>query len=55
MDLLLSTDLFNYISEVSIMYLFEYLKIASLTIVCSTVYSDADERKHQSSTSLAFV
>ena len=29
--------------------------ITSLTIVYSTVYSDADERKHQSSASLAFV
>ena len=30
-------------------------QITSLTIVYSTVYSDADERKHQSSVSLAFV
>ena len=30
-------------------------QITSLTIVYSTVYSDADERKHQRSTSLAFV
>ena len=30
-------------------------QITSLMIVCSTVYSDADERKHQSSASLAFV
>ena len=30
-------------------------QIASLTVVYSTVYSDADQRKHQSSTSLAFV
>ena len=30
-------------------------EITSITIVYSTVYSDADERKHQSSTSLAFV
>ena len=30
-------------------------QIASLTIVCWTVYSGADQRKHQSSTSLAFV
>ena len=29
--------------------------ISSLTIVYSTVYSDADQRKHQSSASLAFV
>ena len=29
--------------------------ITSLTIVCSTVYSNADQRKHQSSASLAFV
>ena len=29
--------------------------ITSLTIVYSTVYSDADQRKHQSSVSLAFV
>ena len=29
--------------------------ITSLTIVISTVYSDADQRKHQSSVSLAFV
>ena len=30
-------------------------QITNLTIVCSTVYSDADQRKHQSSASLAFV
>ena len=30
-------------------------QITSLTIVYSTVYSDADQRKHQSSSSLAFV
>ena len=30
-------------------------QITSLTIVFSTVYSDADQRKHQSSTSQAFV
>ena len=30
-------------------------QITSLTIVCSTVYSGADQRKHQSSASLAFV
>ena len=30
-------------------------RITSLTIVSSTVYSDADQRKHQSSASLAFV
>ena len=30
-------------------------QITSLTIVCSTVYSDAYQRKHQSSASLAFV
>ena len=30
-------------------------QITSLTIVYSTVYSDADERKHQSSGSLAFL
>ena len=30
-------------------------QITNLTIVYSTVYSDADERKHQSSASLAFV
>ena len=30
-------------------------QITSLTIVCSNVYSDADQRKHQSSASLAFV
>ena len=30
-------------------------QITSLTIVHSTVYSDADKRKHQSSASLAFV
>ena len=29
--------------------------LTSLTIVCSTVYSGADQRKHQSSASLAFV
>ena len=30
-------------------------QITSLTIVYSTVYSDTDQRNHQSSTSLAFV
>ena len=30
-------------------------QITSLTVVHSTVYSDADQRKHQSSASLAFV
>ena len=30
-------------------------QITSLTIVYSTVYSDADQRKHQSSATLAFV
>ena len=30
-------------------------QITSLTIVYSTVYSDPDQRKHQSSESLAFV
>ena len=30
-------------------------QITSLTIVYSTIYSSADQRKHQSSTSLAFV
>ena len=30
-------------------------QITSLTIVYSTVYSDADQREHQSSASLAFV
>ena len=30
-------------------------QITSLTIVYSTVYSDADQRKHLSSASLAFV
>ena len=30
-------------------------QITSLTVVDSTVYSDADLRKHQSSASLAFV
>ena len=30
-------------------------QITSLTIVCSTVYSGADQRKHQSSAPLAFV
>ena len=30
-------------------------QITSLTVVCSTVYSDTDQRKYQSSASLAFV
>ena len=30
-------------------------QITSLTVVYSTVYSDADQRKYQSSASLAFV
>ena len=32
-----------------------YVQITSLTIVYSTVYSDADQRKYQSSASLAFL
>ena len=30
-------------------------QITNLTVVCSTVYSDADQRKHQSSVWMAFV
>ena len=30
-------------------------QITSLTIVCSTVYSGADQRKHQTTASVAFV
>ena len=30
-------------------------QITNLSIVCSTVYSGADQRKHQSSASLTFV
>ena len=30
-------------------------QITSITIVCSTIYLDAEQRKHQSSASLAFV
>ena len=30
-------------------------QITNLTVVYSTIYSDADHRKHQSSASLAFV
>ena len=30
-------------------------QIANLTVVCSTIYSGADQRKQQSSTSLAYV
>ena len=30
-------------------------EITSLTIVCSTIYSGADQRKHKSPASLAFV
>ena len=30
-------------------------QITTFAIVCSTVYSEADQRKHQSSASLAFV
>ena len=30
-------------------------QITSITIVYSTVYSDADQRKHESSASLSFV
>ena len=32
-----------------------HLQITSLTIACSTVYSGADQRKHQNSASLSFV
>ena len=44
----------KYISETDI-YKFTDLQITNLTIVYSTVYSSADQRKHQSSASLASV
>ena len=55
--------LFHHLSNTTI-WLFQYIdgimstvasQITSLTIVYSTVHSGADQRKHQSSASLAFV
>ena len=43
---------FHYIDVIMTMMTSQ---ITSLTVVYSTVYSDADQRKHQSSASLAFV
>ena len=43
-------DRANYIFRITVAY-----QITSLTIVYSTVYSGADQRKHQSSMPLAFV
>ena len=54
----------NYITGISITLQGHYndvlmttlaSQLSSLTVVYSTVYSDADQRKHQSSASLAFV
>ena len=49
----LSHKMLNHYIDV-IMTTMEY-QIASLAVVYSTVYSDAGQRKHQSSASLAFV
>ena len=53
-------DFFLVILEVLIHYIYVIMttmasQITSLTVVYLTVYSDADQRKHQSSASLAFV
>ena len=45
-------NVFHYTDVIMIMMASQ---ITSLTVVYSTVYSDADQRKHQSSASLAFV
>ena len=51
-DVLHSIRCFHYIDVIMTT---RASQIISLTFVNSTVYSDADQRKHQSSTSLAFV
>ena len=43
------------ILEPSFLWIIDCTQITSLTIVYSTVYSGADQRKHQSPASLAFV
>ena len=45
----------NYIHYDDVIMTTMASQITSLTVVNSTVYSDADQRKHQSSASLAFV
>ena len=51
----------KHVSEISFIHYTDVImttmgsQITSLTVVYSTVYSDADQRKHQSSASLAFV
>ena len=57
----LSNGLFPYLLAHSLAHYIDVImttvasQITSLTVVCLTVYSDADQRKHQSSASLAFV
>ena len=54
LDVFFDASLTNYHYDHVIMGAIAY-QITSLTIVYSAVYSDADQRKHQSSVSLAFV
>ena len=58
MDIATSYSMFNILLSVhydDVIMTTIASQITSLTIVYSTVYSDADQRKHQSSASLAFV
>ena len=50
---LLAADIASHYNDVTVSLMAS--RITSLTIVYSTVYSGADQRKHQSSASLAFV
>ena len=49
------TVIFQTIHNCDVIMIMMASQITSLTIVYSTVYSGADQRKHQSSMSLAFV
>ena len=51
-SVLLSDAMFHYTDVIMTIMASQ---ITSLTVIYSNVYSDADQRKHQSSTSLAFV
>ena len=48
-------SIFMYVCMAINLFDLTWLEITSLTIVCPTVYSNADHRKHQSAASLAFV
>ena len=50
-----SPVLYDYCHYIDVIMTTMASQITSLAVVYSTVYSDADQRKHQSSASLAFV